>query len=126
MGGSGGGGGGSRRSSATSGSSPSRSSGKGGGGAGGGSGMLCPPKISAAITGPVAGITAGTWLEVVLRPGTPSRVVVTDLVRGIDVGSISGIPGLNVLINCLENGVHYRAYVDRVHGGRVDVTLVRQ
>ena len=37
-----------------------------------------------------------------------------------------GIPDLDVLIRCLEVGVAYRAYVESVAGGRVDVTVIQQ
>lgn len=101
--------------------------GMGGGGAGGPGGLECPLKISAVVTGPAPGITAGSWLEVQLDTSTdPPRVTLLDPAAGVTVGSISGIPGLNILIQCLNGGVSYRAYVDKVDGGRVDVTLVRQ
>ena len=87
----------------------------------------CPPKIATSITGPAPGIAAGTWLDVQLdKTSTPNRVLVYDPSARAVVGSIAGIPDLHVLIDCLNNGVQYRAYVDQVVGGRVDITLVRQ
>lgn len=94
---------------------------------GGGAGDECPQKIRTVITGPAAGIAAGTWLEVKLdNSTTPPRVVLFDLTTGTIVGSITGIPNLDLLIDCLARGIDYRAYTDLVAGGRIDVTIVRQ
>lgn len=94
---------------------------------GGGAGEDCPQKLRTVITGPAAGIAAGTWLEVKLdKSSTPPRVVLLDLTAGTIVGSITGVPSLDLLIDCLEKGVDYRAYTDLVAGGRIDVTIVRQ
>jgi len=93
----------------------------------GGGGGDCPHKLRAAISGPAAGIGPGSWLEVKLdRTSSPPRIVLLDLASGTIVGSLTGIPDLDVLIRCLENGVDYRAYTDAVVGGRIDVTLVKQ
>lgn len=87
----------------------------------------CPLKLRAVITSPASGVSPGTWLEVKLdRTSTPPRVVLFDLAGGTIVGSLTGIPDLDVLIRCLENGVDYRAYTDAVAGGRIDVTVVKQ
>jgi len=87
----------------------------------------CPKRLSAAVTAPAPGISPGAWLEVELdRTTQPNRVVLFDLASRAIVGSLAGIPGLNVLIECLESGVEYRAYVDNVVGGRVDITVVQQ
>jgi hypothetical protein len=127
MGGSSGGGG---RRTRTSGSASAKSGQPTGAGARGGTipiGPECPSKLRAPITGPRPGIAAGSWLDVQLDDSAePVRVVLRDPIREEIVGSISGIPGLAVLIQCLGAAVVYRAYVDRVDGGRVDVTLVRQ
>ncbi len=93
----------------------------------GGGGDDCPLKLRAVITGPASGVSPGTWLEVKLdRTSSPPRVVLFDLAGGSIVGSLTGIPDLDVLIRCLENGVDYRAYTDTVAGGRIDVTVVKQ
>lgn len=98
---------------------------RGGGGDNGPDG--CPYKITASVSAPAPGIVAGTWLHVELdRSVVPSRVLVFDPAARAVVGSIAGIPNLNVLIDCLTRGVEYRAYVDHVSGGRVDITIVRQ
>ncbi len=87
----------------------------------------CPVKLRAVITSPASGIGPGTWLEVKLdRTSSPPRVVLFDLAAGTVVGSLTGIPNLDVLIRCLEDGVDYRAYTDAVSGGRIDVTIVKQ
>jgi hypothetical protein len=52
-------------------------------------------------------------------------VILVDEVTLATVGSLAGIPNLATLIRCLDQGVAYRAYVDRVDGGRIDVTVVR-
>ena len=93
----------------------------------GGGGDDCPVKLRAVITGPASGVSPGTWLEVKLdRTSSPPRVVLFDLASGTIVGSLTGLPDLDVLIRCLENGVDYRAYTDAVAGGRIDVTVVKQ
>ena len=113
-----------RRTSSGTGSTGQGSAGGAAGGSGGS--PACPAKISASVAAPAPGIAAGSWLDVVLDILTqPNRVVLVDS-AGATVGSISGIPGLATLIACLASGVAYRAYVDRINGGRVDVTLVRQ
>ena len=88
----------------------------------------CPLKLRAVVTGPASGISPGAWLEVKLdRTSAPPRVVLLDLAGGgTIVGSLTGIPDLDVIIRCLENGVDYRAYTDSVAGGRIDVTVVKQ
>lgn len=87
----------------------------------------CPPKLQAAVTGPAPGITAGTWLEVTLDLSNGMRrVLFVDPVYGQRVGSLSGVPGLAAVIDCLEAGATYMAFVDGVNGGQVDVTLVLQ
>ncbi len=93
----------------------------------GGDGDDCPLKLRAVITGPASGVSPGTWLEVKLdRTSLPPRVLLSDLASNAIVGSLTGIPNLDVLIRCLENGVDYRAYTDAVAGGRIDVTVVKQ
>ncbi len=85
----------------------------------------CPDRIPANVTGPVRGITVNSWLEVELDGEAPS-VVFVDPVTGEKVGSLAGIRRLADLIRCLERGITYRAYVDAVSGGRVEVTVTRQ
>lgn len=87
----------------------------------------CPKKFKTVISGPARGLEPGAWLDVILdRTSTPSRVVLIDLAGGAIVGSLTGIPDLDMLIQCLEAGVGYRAYVESVAGGRVDVTVIQQ
>lgn len=91
-----------------------------------GSGLECPSRISTVVSGPAGGITAGDWLDVRLdRTAGPARIILVDQVTQTPVGSLAGIPDLATLIRCLENAVAYRAYVDRVDGGRIDVTVIR-
>lgn len=91
-----------------------------------GSGQNCPPRISTVVSGPAAGISAGDWLDVRLdRTAGPARVILVDQVTQRPVGSLAGIPDLATLIRCLEDNVGYSAYVDRVDGGRIDITVVR-
>jgi hypothetical protein len=87
----------------------------------------CPSKISTVIAGPASGLLAGAWLDVSLdRTTEPPRVVLVDAVLGRPVGSLAGVPDLATLIRCLTSGVQYRAYVDRVDGGRVEITVIRE
>lgn len=91
-----------------------------------GSGQDCPSRIATIISGPATGIARGEWLDVqVDRTGGRPRVVLVDEVTSETVGSLAGIPDLATLIRCLDQGVHYRAYVDSVDGGRIDITVVR-
>lgn len=93
----------------------------------GGEGDGCPTKLKAIITSPARGISPGAWLDVTLdQTLAPPRVVLFDLTSGNIVGSLTGIPDLDVLIRCLQNDVSYRAYVEGVTGGRVDVTVIKQ
>ena len=90
------------------------------------SGQDCPARLNTVIVGPVAGITKGNWLDVrVDRSGSQSRVVLVDEVTGATVGSLAGVPNLAILIRCLEAGVTYRAIVDDVSGGRIDITVLQ-
>jgi len=87
----------------------------------------CPKKLKAVVTGPALGIATGARLEVTLdSTSSPPRVVLVDPTSNSIVGSLAGIPNLDVLLGCLENGVGYRAFVDSVDGGRVDVTVTQQ
>jgi hypothetical protein len=96
-------------------------------GSGPGAGDECPPKFRAVVMGPAPGVIPGTWLDLVLdQTSAPPRVVFTDLATGAVVGSLAAIPDLKVLIDCLKSQVDYRAHVDAVTGGRVDVTVVKQ
>ncbi|WP_342148085.1 hypothetical protein [Methylorubrum sp. SB2] len=91
-----------------------------------GSGGNCPSRIATTIAGPAAGIAKGEWLDVrVDRTGGHPRVVLVDEVTLATVGSLAGIPDLATLIRCLEQDIPYRAYVDHVDGGRIDVTVIR-
>ena len=98
-----------------------------GGGTGPGGGVQpgdsCPAKLVASIAGPVQGIAASSWLDVVLKGAS---VVFVDPVSGQTVGALMGVPNLAVLIQCLSDGVVYRAFVANVSGGRIDVTIIRQ
>lgn len=91
-----------------------------------GSGQDCPSRFTTIVAGPAEGITKGAWLNVrVDRSGGQPRVVLLDEVTGATVGSLAGVPNLAILIRCLEDGVPYRALVDHVEGGRIDVTVVQ-
>lgn len=97
------------------------------GGDGGQPDDRCPIKFRAVITGPAAGIMPGTWLDLVLdQTSAPPRVVFTDVASGAIVGSLAAVPNLDVLIECLRSQVEYRAHVESVDGGKVDVTVIRQ
>lgn len=88
--------------------------------------LRCPAKLRAVVTGPAPGIQSGAWLNVQLEPATnPPRVVFVDIASGAIVGSLTAIPDLDVLIECLRLET-YRAHVDAVTGGRVDVTVIKQ
>jgi hypothetical protein len=90
------------------------------------SGQDCPSRLTTVVSGPAAGITKGSWLEVrVDRSGGGPRVILIDEVTGAIVGSLAGVPNLAVLIRCLDDGVPYRALVDDVDGGRIDVTVIQ-
>jgi hypothetical protein len=101
-----------------------------GGGSGGGSagGQLnCPTSFSTSLIGPVASaMAAGDLLDVVLQAlPPPARAVCVHRLSGAIVGSIGGIPGLAVFLQCLEAAVAYEAHVDAIAGGRVDITVQR-
>lgn len=85
----------------------------------------CPDVVPTTITGPAGGIAPNSWLDVQLQPGAPGAVFVNP-VTGTVVGSLAGVSGLARLIRCMREGVAYRAYVDSVSGGRVEVTITRQ
>ena len=92
----------------------------------GGSGRDCPSRLTTVVSGPAAGITKGSWLEVRVDRGAGGpRVILVDEVTSATVGSLAGVPNLAVLIRCLEDGVPYRALVDNVDGGRIDVTVIQ-
>jgi len=94
--------------------------------AGLGSGQDCASRLTTVISGPAAGITKGAWLEVRIdKNGGRPRVVLVDEVSLATVGSLAGVPNLAILIRCLEAGVRYRAIVDHVDGGRIDITVVQ-
>lgn len=88
----------------------------------------CPQRLTTVVSGPAAaGISKGTWLQVsVDRTGGGPRVILTDDVTGVTVGSLAGVPNLALLIRCLDDGVSYRALVDNVDGGRIDVTVLQE
>lgn len=98
--------------------------GEGGGGAP--PGDRCPARLTASVAGPAQGIAAGSWLDVVLQGAAPPRAVLVDPVTLSPVGSLAAVPDLAVFIQCLMDGVIYRAFVANVSGGRVDVAIVRQ
>lgn len=87
----------------------------------------CPQRLSTVVSGPGAGIIKGSWLQVSVdrETGAP-RVILTDEVTDVTVGSLAGIPNLATLIRCIDEGVVYRALVDDVQGGRIDVTVTRE
>ena len=94
--------------------------------AGLGPGQDCPSRLTTVITGPAAGITKGAWLEVRIdKSGGQPRVVLVDEVSLATVGSLAGVPNLAILMRCLEAGVPYRAIVNHVDGGRIDITVVQ-
>jgi hypothetical protein len=91
-----------------------------------GSGQDCPSRFTTIVSGPADGIIRGAWLEVrVDRSGVQPRVVLVDEITSAIVGSLAGVPNLAILIRCLEEGVPYRAIVDHVDGGRVDITVLQ-
>jgi len=95
-------------------------------GAGPGSGRDCPTRFTTIVTGPAEGITKGAWLDVRIdRSSGQPRVVLIDEVTNATVGSLAGVPNLAILIRCLEDGVTYRAIVDHVDGGRIDITVLQ-
>jgi hypothetical protein len=90
-------------------------------------GLECPTSLNASIAGPSTGIVQGAWLDVQLDSSTnPHRAVLVDIASGQIVGALMGVPNLALLLQCLEQGVAYRAYVAAVAGGRIDITLARQ
>lgn len=97
----------------------------GGGGAGGAVAQECPVTLTATLVGPAAGVCAvGDVLDVVYHATpAPGRAVCVHRVSGATVGAIAGIPGLSKLLECLDAGVGYEAHVDKIVGGRVDVTI---
>lgn len=118
MGGSGGG-------SGNWGGASSIGSSAGGGAGGGGTGSDCPSSFKTALIGPVpGGCAVGDVLQVTFQPNpSPGRIICIHPGTGATVGAIGGIPGLSKVIECLQAGVQYEAHVDRIIGGRVDVTV---
>ena len=104
-------------------SPPGGGPGGGGPGDGGPPQDSCPARLAASVAGPAQGIAANSWLDVILQG---SRVAFVDPVSGLTVGALMGVPNLAVLIQCLLDGVVYRAIVTSVSGGRVDVAIIRQ
>jgi len=100
-------------------------------GTGGGAGELvgraldCPETLSATLVGPVPnGCAVGDILDVVrMASPAPPRVVCVHRSSRVTVGAIGGVPGLGILLECLERGVNYEALVESVAGGRVDVAV---
>ncbi len=88
----------------------------------------CPTKFKAIISAPARGLSPRRVARSIPRPhdNPLSRIAGRPDGCGTTVGSLTGIPDLDVLIRCLEAGVTYRAYVESVAGGRVDVTVIRQ
>lgn len=88
----------------------------------------CPDSLEATLTGPAEGIVPNSWLDVVVDESGPSpRVLVVDPPTGRTVGSLAGVPRLSDLVRCiLREGEEYRAFVESVEGGRVDVAVTRQ
>lgn len=88
----------------------------------------CPDILEATLTGPAQGIVPNSWLDVAVDDaGTSPRVLVVDPLTGETVGTLAGVPRLHDLVRCiLHEGEEYRAFVEAVDGGRVDVTVTRQ
>ncbi len=105
---------------------PTKDVAPGSGGGGSAPPDRCPSRLDASVAGPVPGIATGSWLDVVVRGTGAPRVVLVDSVSGQTVGALSGVPNLAILIECLLNGVVYRAFVTTVSGGRVDIAIVKQ
>lgn len=97
--------------------------GPGAGGGGGGVDACASLRLIRNIEAPVPGVAdqlaPGDTLEILLREGPPDLVVAVDN-QGRDAGGIS--PTIQ-LINCLRQGVAYRAGVLTVHGGAVQVEV---
>ena len=99
---------------------------KRGPGAESGSGQDCPKRFTTIVTGPAEGVIRGSWLDVRIdRTGGQPRVILVNEVTNDIVGSLAGVPNLAILIRCLDDGVSYRALVDRVDGGRIEVTVLQ-
>lgn len=125
MGGGGGSGGGVSWGGGSGGGGSDHGGGSGSGSAGGQ--LNCPTSFATSLIGPVAGAMAvSDLLDVVLQASPPpARAVCVHRSNGAIVGSIGGIPGLAVFLQCLEAGVAYEAHVDAIVGGRVDITVQR-
>jgi len=97
----------------------------GGDAAGGAAAQDCPVALTAVLVGPAAGACAvGDILDVVFNAAPPpGRAVCVHRITGVTVGAIAGIPGLSKLLECLVAGVGYEAHIDKIVGGRVDVTI---
>jgi hypothetical protein len=62
--------------------------------------------LSTAVSGPATGIIKGSWPQVsVDRSGGAPRVILTDEVTGVTVGSLAGVLNLATLVRCLAEAV---------------------
>jgi hypothetical protein len=72
-----------------------------------------------------AKIRVGDVLEVMLVREGSLRAVVCQTTQGDRVGAVSAFPGLAKLIECIERGVRYSAFVERSNARSCNVFVAR-
>lgn len=83
----------------------------------------CPARVTGFFPDP-GGLATGDDLFIMLDGGAQPRVVLTTK-AGVKLGSLAGVPDLQRLINCLQDGVEYTARVDKIDSGTVVCVLRR-
>ena len=83
----------------------------------------CPARVTGFFPDP-GGLVVGDDLSIILDGGAQPRVVLTTQ-AGVKLGSLAGVPDLQRLITCLQDGVGYTAKVDKVDSGAVVCVLKR-
>lgn len=83
----------------------------------------CPARVTGFFPDP-GGLALGDDLSIILDGGAQPRVVLTTQ-AGVRLGSLAGVPDLQRLITCLQDGVAYTAKVDKIDAGAVVCVLKR-
>jgi hypothetical protein len=83
----------------------------------------CPARVTGFFPDP-GGLVVGDDLSIILDGGAQPRVVLTTQ-TGVKLGSLAGVPDLQRLITCLQDGKAYTAKVDKIDSGAVVCVLKR-
>jgi hypothetical protein len=84
----------------------------------------CPDVVHVTLPAS-AGLVPGDQLEVSLEGAAAPKVVLRTL-AGVEIGVVAGVPKLQILIECLGNGVLYKGTVETVVGGAMNIAVARQ